>query len=542
VVEAVSDEWDTLIAGTDAYHRQRCIEDPLFLAREVLGWAGHKAGIYKRNLFETPCVFHEEVGEVLKRDGNLLVLVPRIHLKTAFITVGGVIFSLLRDPNHRALIVSETPSLATKILREVKWHFQKNERLRAWFPEYRMDGGDEDGTQSHFDVPCRTGPKKDFSVEAIGIGGATAGGHFDSIRGSDILSDKTVVPMVTAETMAKTWHLFRAMGSLLDKTNRKAFIVLEGTVWSQGDAYTMLLNDPGYAHWDKVVHSAWADKAARRTLWPVVYSPEDLDRVRGEIGPYLFSCNWENDPQPDPEEAMFQPSYFKSYEYGEGQPGVVGVKPGECPCCRGALLNAVTVDPAIGKKKKNDRTAMTTSGVCPSGSLVVVSTRAQRVEPGVIITDLYDMDALDKPEWIGVETVAFQKFLLWALEEESKKDGRYPLPIWPLASDEQKERRISVLAAFARSRGIWVRPGDHDELVDECLKMTMSGTVGKHDDLPDALAYRLQYMNRPDAEALPEPPRPTGVLVCGASRISGAEVIGYLEDKAEEAAANQGLG
>lgn len=524
-------EWTALIASGDAYNRRRCIEDPMFLLREVLGEAGVEAGIYSRNLFRTPCVFHLEACEVMKNNENALFLAPRIHMKTACITVGGTVHSLLRNPNHRNLLASETPALGTKILREVKWHFQSNRRLLRWFPEYRMSSKEE-GTQNHFDIPCRTGPKKDFSVEAIGIGGATAGGHFDTLRLSDILSDKTVPPMVTPETMQKTWHQVRAMSSLLDKTNKSANFVIEGTVWHHGDAYMSLRGDSGYRYWRKIIYSAWANKSKRIPLWPEVYSADELDRIRGEIGTYLWSCNWENEPQPDEEEVMFQPSYFKLYEYGDGSEGITGCKPGACPCCGGALNVAVTVDPAIGKKRSNDRTAMVTSGVCPRGSLVVVTTRAQRMEPGLIVEGLYEMDKVERPSWIGIETVAFQKLFLYILYEESKKEGRYSLSLRELKSDEQKERRIGMLAAFARSRGIWVRPGDHDELVDECLKMTLTGTVGKHDDLPDALAFRLQSMNRPDSVREVDVPR---LAIPGSSQVTGAEVLGRIYDAEIEA-------
>lgn len=191
----------------------------------------------------------------------------------------------------------------------------------------------------------------------------------------------------------------------------------------------------------------------------------------------------------------------------------------------------MTVDPAIGKKRSSDRTAIVTSGVCARGSLVVISTLAQRVDPGAIIEALYDADRIEKPEWMGVETVAYQKMLLWALHEEAKKPGRYPLPLRLLKSDEQKERRIALLAAYARSRGIWVRAGDHDELVDECLKMTLAGTMGRHDDLPDALAYRLQSMNRPDGAVIDVQARTS---IPGGHVVMGEEVLRRIEEAEDE--------
>ena len=516
--------------------REACKADPLFLAREILGEAYAEAhdGV---NYFRSPAPYHYEVNEVLKGLKNAIILAPRGHLKTEFITIAGTIHFLLLNPNHRVLIMSETPETARKALRTIKSAFQDNARLRGLFPEYKVDTSEEEGTQDHMDLACRTGPKGDYSIKVIGVSGATAGGHFDRIVTTDIVSDLTVPPTVTVETMMKTTARVNSLEPLLNKSNKRSHIIIEGTIWADGDPYCTVLSNPGYSHYEKIVYSCWArgkdgefilgEDGKRTPMWPTLHTTEELERIRAK-SVYLFSCYYENDPKPDPTEAMFKPSYFRYYNSGEDTPQV---EPGICPCCKGPLKKALTIDPAIGKKRKNDRTAMIVSGVCPRGSLVVVSVKAARVDPGTMVNDLYAMDAADKPDWIGIETVAFQKLFLYILHEESKKPGRYILNMRELKADEQKERRIGMLAAYAASRGIWVRAGDHDELQDECLKMTLAGSMGRHDDLPDCLAYRIQGMGRPDSieEEAPPPPR----ALYGASCLLGSEVLDMLEEKAQ---------
>ena len=84
-----------------------------------------------------------------------------------------------------------------------------------------------------------------------------------------------------------------------------------------------------------------------------------------------------------------------------------------------------------------------------------------------------------------------------------------------------------ALQSHAERFGIWVRP-EHQELVDEFLRFP----VGKHDDLVDALAYRGQDLLIPALRFEEVLKRPTMVL--GNDPLTGADIIGYLEDPDQE--------
>lgn len=503
--------------------RERCKTDVLYLAREILGeaYAQANGGV---NLFRTPAPYHYEAAEVLQGHENAIILAPRGHLKTELVTIAGTICYLLGNPNRRVLIVSETPKVAMKSLRAIKDTMASNRRFRTLFPEYRIDSSDEEGTRNWFDVPCRTGPKKDFSVEVIGVGGATAGGHFDRIVTTDIVSNLTVPPAVTPETMMKTWDFVNALEPLLNKSNKQSHIIIEGTVWSMGDPYCLALENPGYAHYRKIVYSCWDREkrhpdGRRMPMWPELHTTEELERIRAK-DERLFSCYYENDPQPASDERLFMPSYFKYYEAYEGV----------CPCCEGALEIRFTCDLAISQARTADYTAIVVSGVCPRGSLVVLAVARGRWSPYETVEKLYALDALWKPSYIGIESVAWQKAMLHILQEEASRKGRYHLNVWEMIPDNSpngKLRRIGMLSALAASRGIWVRRGDHDELVDEALRMSRKGTLGGHDDMIDALGYVATWMAEPaapvlEAEVVDRP------LLMGASSIKGSDALAML--------------
>ncbi len=540
----------TNTASTVKALRDRCRRDLLFFVQEIIGPAGVATGAYPKNHLLTPARFHLDACKVVEQEVDAILLAPRYHLKTALITVAGTVQFLLRNPNHRVLLVSETPTLVSKVLWEIAWHFRKNTRLRTLFPEYGMDSIQEEGTKNHFNVPCKTGSGKDFSVEAIGVGGATAGGHYDRIVTTDIVSNRTVPPEVTDLTMEKTFLFVNALEGLRDKTmfkedgkTKKAHIIIEGTCWSPADAYARVLTDPGYAKFKKVVYSCWAkdesgafilDAEGRRTvMWPEVFTREEFEEIRAK-NEYLFSCIFENDPKPADEDRLFKPSFFKNYELTALTEGVAYPS---CPCCKGPLSVAITADLAISEAKTADFTALIVSGVCPHGSMVVLAVASGRWTPYETVAQLYDLDRLWKPAWIGIESVAWQKAMMFILWEESKKPDRYVLParmLMPDNSPNGKIRRVSALASYAASRGLWVRAGDHDVLVDQALRMTRRGSLGGKVDEIDSLSYRALNTDAAltvEAEVVP-PPR----ALYGASALSGAEVLDYLEDKSRGAA------
>jgi hypothetical protein len=523
--------------------REKCRSDPLFLAREVMGkaYAAANGGV---NYFETPAPYHYEVNEVLKNRENAIILAPRGHLKTEFITICGTIHFLLVSPNHRVLIMSETPKTARKALRSIMYCFEENHIFRQLFPEYRVDTSEEGGTQNHMDLPNRRGPKGDFSLMVIGVSGATAGGHFDRIVTTDIVSDKTVPPAVTIETMAKTTARVNTLEPLLNKSNKRSHIIIEGTIWSLGDPYCMVLSNPGYSHFKKIVYSCWEKKdgvevldenGKRKPMWPILNTTEDLERIRSK-DEYHFSAYYENDPQPASEDRLFLPSFFKSYMLGEPgvyPDGIQRARANECPCCGGSLTIRVTADLAISQAKTADWTSLPVSGVCPRGSPVVLALNRGRWTPYETVEKLYELDKLWRPSFIGIESVAWQKAMIHILHEKAKESGYYPLPVWEMFPDNSpngKIRRISMFAALVASRGLWVRPGDHDVLVDECLRMSRHGSLGGHDDTVDAISYIAQWMDEAEGPVIDVPvDRP---LLMGASCINGQDALDMLARRA----------
>lgn len=466
---------ELLAAQTIQDIRDKCRKDPIYLAAVVLG----------KDYFENPADFHRQAAQALIDQVDCIFLAPRNHAKTTIFDEVGTIFDLIRNPNTRILLACSTLSNAALLLRQITWHFIHNQKFRTVFPEYAVNERDEEGNRSSFNVPCRTANFKEASIEITGQDTAITGRHYDIIRCSDLVVRENVPPSASKEQMLRTIEWFRTTSSLLDTTNPKARRLIDGTRWHDGDLYGELLKNSAYSHFRRIVIAiaehppvqiaSLSDISGVTTLpgdpipvWDRM-GVETLKRLRGEAGRYLWASNYKNDPLPADEAASFKREWFKFYDKAPS-----------------GLDIAITVDLAISDKEQSDRTAIVVSGIDYTGNLYVLGCHVGRWTPYDTVNRLFLLQAVWNPVYIGIESVAWQKAMIFILDEEGKKRG-VRLPIKPLLPVARKEARAFPLATHAERYGIYVKP-EHTELVDEFIRFP----VGQHDDIVDALAYRAQ--------------------------------------------------
>lgn len=92
-------------------------------------------------------------------------------------TVGRIVFEIIKNPNIRILLASNTQLQAEIFLREVKEHFEGNEVLIQTFGDFVGKKWDA----KEIVVPQRTRNMKESTVTCIGVGGPTASRHYDCL-------------------------------------------------------------------------------------------------------------------------------------------------------------------------------------------------------------------------------------------------------------------------------------------------------------------------------------------------------------------------
>lgn len=140
--------------------------------------------------------FHKEILEFQARNKKTLVLSPRSSGKSTIGTVGFALWKIVRNPNERILVVSNTQSQAESFLYLIRTHLESNEKLIDLFGEFK---GDKTWTNTELEVRKPSGygkVAKEKTVSALGVGGSLIGKHFDCcVEGTEILTSKGLVPI-----------------------------------------------------------------------------------------------------------------------------------------------------------------------------------------------------------------------------------------------------------------------------------------------------------------------------------------------------------
>jgi predicted phage terminase large subunit-like protein len=154
----------------------------------------------------------------------------------------------------------------------------------------------------------------------------------------------------------------------------------------------------------------------------------------------------------------------------------------------------IVVDPAISKKETADFTAIMCVLVNTKNEMFIVEMVRERLSPVETIKELFGMYERWLPEKVGIETVAYQKSLVYFIEEEKKRSHSTvsSMRIQEIKADTDKERKIKGLQPRYAIGSVYHRENDENTRVleGELLRFPRGST----DDLIDALASVIQMV------------------------------------------------
>lgn len=191
---------------------------------------------------------------------------PRDHGKSEIFCMAYPLRRICEDPNVRILLVQKTAEEAQKTLAVIKQELETNDAIKAYYGGlwHKMVGARDISNAAG--IMNREGRKesawrmdritvkrerrgKDPTVEAVGVGGAITGGHFDVIILDDVEDDENI-----RTDTRRRWMLNWFSGTIMQLREPHTKMVVVGTLKTNGqDIYNALLDNP---MWDCEVVSS----------------------------------------------------------------------------------------------------------------------------------------------------------------------------------------------------------------------------------------------------------------------------------------------
>jgi predicted phage terminase large subunit-like protein len=209
---------------------------------------------------------------------------PRDHGKSEIFCLAYPLRLICEDPNIRILIVRKTATEAEKTVSVIKTELERNEELKAYYAPHweetvghrdisnatgtvEREGRREGAWQRRRIYVKRTRRGTDPTLEAVGVGGAITGGHYDVIILDDVEDDENT------KTEARLRSLLEwLMGTIMQLREPHTKIAIVGTLkTAQPDIYNFVLNNP---MWSCRVESAIKRPRLDNIHYDVIHNDE----------------------------------------------------------------------------------------------------------------------------------------------------------------------------------------------------------------------------------------------------------------------------
>ena len=273
-------------------------------------------------------------------------LAPNNHLdiwfreagKSSIITFGKTIQDILENPEITVGIFSQSGSIASKFLQQIKLELETNEILKSCFPDVLYDNPQKDSPtwsiQNGITVR-RKGNPKEATVESSGVvDGQPIGRHYKLLIYDDLVTPASVS---TAEQIMKTTEAYQLSLSLGSEGCNKRII---GTRYSFADTYSSIIESGAVK---LRVKTATIDGTLDAD--PVLFGEDYWNSKKIELSAFVISCQYLCNPLAGTQK-MFDIEDLEVYEI------------------RPSILNIyIMVDPARSTKKGSDLTAIIVIGI-----------------------------------------------------------------------------------------------------------------------------------------------------------------------------------
>lgn len=433
-----------------------------------------------RPLYAAP--FQRAWHEAIERQPRLVLWAPVEHGKTTRLQ-GHTIWRLGRNPRMHGLIVGESAGSAIKILSAVRRMIDEDPWVREVFPHLRpLAGKYAKWTDEAIRVEGQLPGDKDYSLQAVGVGGSILGARLDWVWADDVCSFHTTA---TALQRAKVrdWWASTITGRLL----AGATALVSGNAWFPDDVMHWLTKEAAYASSKVEAYQEAEDGSVRADsiLWPERFTAEELTKRVTGYGSHVearrnLRCVAYSSGSSQFEIEWFDRAFLLGSELWGSMFGSSGHARGSLTPrflheYHGPLPTFTGVDLGVGVKAKNDQSCLfTIAADAATGRKFVIHVESGRWKGPELIDKIRDVHRRYGSR-ILVENNAGQDFLVQWLQEKGVLVEGFT------TTGAKADPRFGVPAiATELSRGLWVLPEEPElhKWRAQCLDFDPSGHVG----------------------------------------------------------------
>ena len=270
--------------------------------------------------------FHHDILRFQFQNDQGLILAPRGFGKTTIGTIGKIVFEILKDPNISILLASRVTGNAEDMLKEVRGHFEDNEKFKRIFGSLVGKGW----YSRQITVANRTKVAKEPTVNTVGSDSGVVGKHYDLVICDDLVDEENSRTEHMRVHVRKWFYM-----SLLPTVKPGARMWVIGTRYHFDDMYGYLID---HEFKDRFLHIPALDENGR-SIWEARFSTKILLERKGAMGTVIFNAQYMNDVEMMKGE-VFQPEWCPLI-HPENAPDFI----------KGTYVG---VDLAIGDESKHD--------------------------------------------------------------------------------------------------------------------------------------------------------------------------------------------
>lgn len=419
------------------------------LAKEVLGYEVKP--------------FHLALMKFQFEHPQSLQLVYRGAGKSTICTVTKIIHLLLKNPNLRILIVSKSLGNAKGFLKEIKAHFESNERLSEIFGKYYDQKSKQKWDEVEVDVLPRTDRNaKEANITCVGLGSTIVSRHYDCMFSDDLVDEENSRTQHMRDK-TRTWY-YQTLDPCLEPPSKDVPHRGEhhhvGTRYHYADLWGHFIENRLKDH-----HQTFpAINKDGRTPWPERTSVEYFLQKREDAGLIIFNAQYQMNVETMKGE-IFQYDLCQMIN-AEEVPKNLRIFIGQ--------------DLAIGEKETNDYFAQAVIGVDKFKNIYVLKSYLNRLRFQKQVEQTNSIYEEFDPVRLCIETVAYQRALLQAVKDQDVNKR-----IKGIDQHRDKVTRAWKLSAlFEQKRVFFVKgaPG-----INEMISQLVLFPNHEYDDCFDAL-------------------------------------------------------